>query len=86
MERVLPILPMVVDYQQLWQPSDDTRGKLMGRLLRELERRNQSIPEIPEFKPAASIGSARRATLRVALASRTLATARSPLSEQDSLA
>ncbi|MBV9996739.1 MAG: pyridoxamine 5'-phosphate oxidase family protein [Caulobacteraceae bacterium] len=67
-ERTLPILPMVVDLQELWTPGEDTRARLMGRLKQELERRGQPIPEIPQEMPAPTAGAQRRTAYRAAQA------------------
>ncbi len=55
-ERALPILPTVSDMLQLWYPSPDLQEKMMGRLLRETERRGVAIPAIPEVRPEPTEG------------------------------
>jgi hypothetical protein len=60
-ERILPTLPMVQDQNEIWNPSDQTRAALIGRLQQELSRRGQAIPVIPEQAPPPTAGSLRRA-------------------------
>jgi hypothetical protein len=69
-ERALPILPMVADHSELWEPSEATRDKLMRRLSYELDRRGQSFPEIPQEKPTPTAGAVRRMARLASLTAR----------------
>ena len=51
-ERALPQLPTVQDPAETLQPSEEVKEKLLSRLERELARRGQSVPTIPEELPA----------------------------------
>jgi hypothetical protein len=68
-ERALPILPVVADLTQIWEPKDDTREELMVRLRHELERRGQPIPTMPMEKPPAGEHYLMRMERRKALGS-----------------
>ncbi|HKX77357.1 MAG TPA: pyridoxamine 5'-phosphate oxidase family protein [Novosphingobium sp.] len=59
-ERMLPILPLVKDGDQVWKPAADTKAALMTRLGEELARRGQAIPVIPAQKPRSTPGGLRR--------------------------
>jgi len=50
-ERALPINPFMGDPDEVWRPGPEVREAMMGRLTQELERRGQSIPDIPEDEP-----------------------------------
>jgi hypothetical protein len=47
-ERALPILPLVADPNETWNPKPDTLAALSGRLNEELGRRHQPLPSVPE--------------------------------------
>jgi len=66
-ERALPILPLVADSSQTWNPSSTNVTALFDRLKAELARRNQSIPTVPEEFPAQTVGARRRAARDAAL-------------------
>jgi hypothetical protein len=51
-DRALPILPLLNDSRELWEPSPDTYEKLMMRLRHETQRRGVSIPTVPMERPA----------------------------------
>jgi hypothetical protein len=68
-ERALPILPVVADLTQIWEPKAETKEELMVRLRHELERRGQPIPTIPMEKPAAGAHYLMRMERRKALGS-----------------
>jgi hypothetical protein len=59
-ERALPILPIVSDPTELWDPSPSTRAELMRRLEHETARRGQPIPTLPETLPAFTQGAHHR--------------------------
>lgn len=59
-DRILPTLPMVKDFKEIWNPSADTYARLMARLRAELERRGLPMPQIPQQPPAPTEGSVRR--------------------------
>jgi hypothetical protein len=60
-QRPLPRLPLMADNRQVFNPEEDTRSRLLERLQRELTRRgDQSVPHIPETKPAPTPGAVRR--------------------------
>lgn len=67
-ERALPILPLMADPDEAWNPRPEVRQKLLGRLDQELARRGQPRPTAPEIQPeptaAALARSARDARLR----------------------
>ena len=63
-ERSLPVLPIMADVKQLWDPDSDTRDRLMARLTRELERRRQPMPVMPQELPAPTPWSHLRAARR----------------------
>jgi hypothetical protein len=59
-ERALPVLPIVVDQQELLNPSPENYAKLMGRLSHEAARRSQPIPTMPAVRPPPTEGYALR--------------------------
>ena len=59
-ERALPVFPMTEDPSQLWQPEPHTRAELMRRLEAEIARRGQTVPHVPERRPAPSAAHVRR--------------------------
>jgi hypothetical protein len=56
-ERALPLLPLMNNPKELWEPEPDTRAQLMGRLQAELARRGQGLPHIPAVKPSPTRGA-----------------------------
>lgn len=50
-ERALPEHPLMKNPLEVLQPSDVIREKLMSRLVTELSRRGQQVPDIPEELP-----------------------------------
>jgi hypothetical protein len=77
-ERTLPVFPMTQDMTQLWQPTDDTRTRLMRRLREETERRGQPIPTIPDVRPEPSTGYKRRMERKKALSTGVNTSSRHP--------
>lgn len=59
-ERVLPVLPMVQDPHELFEPSVEVRAKLKGRLEQELARRGQNMPHVYEQLPTPTAGAGLR--------------------------
>jgi hypothetical protein len=59
-ERMLPVHPMIEDPGQVLEPSDAVRAALLDRLEQELARRGQSMPVVPEERPAPTPGALRR--------------------------
>lgn len=51
-DRALPILPLMNDSRELWEPSPDTYENLMMRLRHETQRRGLPIPTVPIERPA----------------------------------
>jgi hypothetical protein len=66
-ERALPILPLVADSNQTWNPSSANVEALFGRLKVELARRGQAMPSVPEAFPTQTAGARRRAARDAAL-------------------
>jgi hypothetical protein len=66
-ERALPILPIMADPNETWNPKPDTLAGLFGRLKEELGRRHQPIPSVPEVL-APTPGALRRAARETAMA------------------
>jgi hypothetical protein len=60
-ERMLPDHPLMADPKEIWDPTPETRAALMGRLTRELQRRNLPLPVVPEEMPQATPGALLRA-------------------------
>lgn len=50
-DRALPINPFVGDPKEVWDPSPEVHAAMMGRLEKELARRGQSLPTIPDEEP-----------------------------------
>ena len=67
-DRMLATLPLVRDSKEIWAPSAATRERLMARLLAELARRSQPLPQIPAEPPPPTEGSLRRAARMAAAA------------------
>ena len=59
-ERALPILPLVADSKETWNPKPGTKDALFGRLKAETDRRGQPIPSVPNPMPAQTPGAKRR--------------------------
>ncbi len=59
-ERALPVLPLLVDQSQVWNPSPSIYNSLMARLRHEVARRGQPIPTPPKAQPESTIGAKRR--------------------------
>jgi hypothetical protein len=60
-ERALPILPLVADPRNTWNPPLDVKEPLMRRLAGEVGRRGQTMPVVPQDQPEATEGAKRRA-------------------------
>jgi hypothetical protein len=58
-ERTLPDLPLVSE-TDLFLLSDEPRRALLGRLEQEVARRGQTVPQIPEQRPASTARSRAR--------------------------
>jgi hypothetical protein len=58
--RMLPVHPMVLDPDQVLQPSQDVKAALMARLSEELARRGQDMPQLPAVRPEPTPGALRR--------------------------
>jgi hypothetical protein len=56
-ERVLPVLPLMADQNEVLLPKPDTQATLMARLQDELDRRGLPLPVIPEEKPTPTPGA-----------------------------
>jgi len=63
-ERPLPVLPLTAATDEVWEPSEETRKALMERLNKELERRGQPMPVIPEHLPEPTVWSLHRGMKR----------------------
>ncbi len=50
-ERALPIHPFVNDPHEMWNPSEEIRNAMYGRLEHELARRGQPVPKVPDEEP-----------------------------------
>jgi hypothetical protein len=50
-ERTLPQHPLIMNPQEVLQPREEVRAKLMARLEVEVRRRGQPIPTIPAELP-----------------------------------
>ena len=59
-ERALPVLPMMKNFEELFTPSESTYNALMTRLNHEVARRGQVIPVMPLQLPPPSDGHFRR--------------------------
>jgi hypothetical protein len=70
-ERCLPILPLVADSSETWNPKPGTRATLLGRLNEELGRRQQQLPVVPDVL-VPTRGALRRAAREAAMASPSL--------------
>jgi hypothetical protein len=60
-ERALPILPIVANPSNTWDPKPELKDPLMRRLAEEASRRGQAMPSVPEILPEPSKGARRRA-------------------------
>ena len=67
-QHALPILPMMADANETWQPNQNTKDTLMKRLWEELDRRGQPLPTVPEVMPEPTPGAKRRAARNTMLA------------------
>ena len=59
-ERALPVLPMMKNFEELFSPSESTYTALMARLSHEVARRGQAIPVMPHKLPPPTTGYFRR--------------------------
>ena len=59
-ERALPVLPLMRDLKELFEPTPETYEIMMKRLREEVARRGQDIPIIPEIQPEPTEGAKRR--------------------------
>ncbi len=50
-DRALPINPFMGDPREVWDPSPEVHAAMMGRIEKELGRRGQSLPTIPDEEP-----------------------------------
>ena len=60
-ERTLPVLPMVANPDNTWNPPAALKTSLMERLTGELARRGQALPTVPEHPPELTEGAKLRA-------------------------
>lgn len=56
-ERALPVLPLMEDPIQVFQPTPETKQKLMQRLEYETARRGLPIPDVPQERPEPTEGA-----------------------------